>query len=216
MIRLRRACALFVSLITAITATAMFARPLRALSQSPTVNCVQLTVLTGNDDARADSVITDTFLGDSGGVTYQGTVKYGTGVWGNNSSNIVQQQVPSIQLSGTFRFLRFGLVQHPSGLEDWDNWDLAGFTVDLYNTCPAPPGSVGVNPNHGYPCTRTPCPSQPGPGQTAAPYNVPPPANPILGGSNCRLRIRLTHTVNAVTIDLKDCSFTPSAARDTS
>ena len=104
---------------------------------------MSVEVDTGGDGLRQDSAATVEFfainqLNPGPGVTntpfFSQTLKAQNGVaWGNNTSNTITCQLPNPIPGWVFGSIVVTLIEHPGGLEGWDNWDIRNLSVKLYN-----------------------------------------------------------------------------------
>ena len=111
----------------------------------PVYTSVKVTVSTAGDDARQDDEIVATFSGQSSAMCLKpsnaGTDNWGPGGtsvcplnsnapdWGNWTSDGTQS-FPLNPGQTAFGTMSVTLIQHPRGLEGWDNWNIQGISVD--------------------------------------------------------------------------------------
>lgn len=107
---------------------------------------ITVEIVTGGDDLRQDSGATIQFLGSNQLKPAPGTTPQpfltktlkasGAAGWGNNSTQQITWQLSQPLPTWVFGNLTISLQEHPGGLEGWDNWDIASFTITLFNVNP--------------------------------------------------------------------------------
>jgi hypothetical protein len=104
---------------------------------------ISVEVGTGGDNLRNDSAAIVEFfainqLQPGPGVTntpfFSQTLKAENGgEWKNNTSATITYPLPNPIPGWVFGSIVITLIEHPGGLEDWDNWDIQNLLVNLYN-----------------------------------------------------------------------------------
>ena len=154
--------------LTAQAPTGVFPTPNCAPTPPPvSVTKAHITVATGNDDARSDTELWATINGeppfclkpsnnaDADGVCNNGGSardQNGNQSWNNWTSSAQTFSLPTPELLASITTLTIQLIEHNSGFEGDDNWDIQGVTVSLTDTA----GTTTVlnlsNPNNGNNC----------------------------------------------------------------
>jgi hypothetical protein len=131
--------------LTGSNGTATFATPNCAPPPPPlSFSSVGITVSTGNDNARKDTELWVTFPGEpsmclkpSNNAEADGTCNNGGSAtdqngqqeWSNWTTSAQTFPLPTPQLAATLNSITFRLIEHNSGFETDDNWDIQGVTV---------------------------------------------------------------------------------------
>jgi hypothetical protein len=113
----------------------------------PTYTSITFDIATGGDDARSDSVVSATVVINGAGQSF--TLKGQNTTWGNNTSASVSVGIGA-QPKSAFGTTTIVLVEHPSGLEGDDNWNMNSLRVTLSG----PSGSTCLFFGSGNPLRR--------------------------------------------------------------
>jgi hypothetical protein len=155
--------------LTGSAPTQTFPTPNCAPTPPPSsVNEVHITIETGNDDARSDTELwmmlpgepafclkpsnnanADGVCGNGGSATDQN----GQQSWGNWTTSAQSFSLPTPQPLSALSSVTLQLLEHNSGFESDDNWDIQAITVTMTDTTGTTTTVLGMsNPNNGNNC----------------------------------------------------------------